>query len=46
MGAQFSGDQFQIIIGNEVDNVYVEIAKELGELASGSPRQKKKNRAL
>lgn len=46
MGAQFSGDQFQIIIGNEVDNVYVEIAKELGELASGSPRQKKEKQGI
>ncbi|MGG5372190.1 beta-glucoside-specific PTS transporter subunit IIABC [Enterococcus sp. AZ196] len=45
MGAQFSGDQFQIIIGNEVSKVFDEVENQLGALANdgGSVNGKKGN---
>ncbi|MBK0038836.1 MULTISPECIES: beta-glucoside-specific PTS transporter subunit IIABC [unclassified Enterococcus] len=43
MGAQFSGDQFQIIIGNDVSNVFDEVENQLGTLSSGKPTEKVKN---
>lgn len=40
MGAQFSGDQFQVIIGNDVNDAFVEVSKELG-LLEGQVSEKK-----
>lgn len=38
MGAQFSGDQFQVIIGNSVDNVFEEVQEIIGtDLNTGVP---------
>ncbi|MFD1465903.1 beta-glucoside-specific PTS transporter subunit IIABC [Lapidilactobacillus mulanensis] len=34
MGAQFSGDQFQVIIGNSVDDVFNEVEQRLGGTGS------------
>lgn len=34
MGAQFSGSQFQVIIGNDVAKVFDEVEAQLGTLAS------------
>lgn len=39
MGAQFSGDQFQVIIGNKVSDVYEEVEKELGEKGTTEPTE-------
>ncbi|MFR6671231.1 MAG: beta-glucoside-specific PTS transporter subunit IIABC [Enterococcus avium] len=33
MGAQFSGEQFQVIIGNDVSNVFEEVENQLGTLS-------------
>lgn len=43
MGAQFSGDQFQIIIGNDVSNVFSEVETQLGVLSQESSSTEKKN---
>lgn len=42
MGAQFSGDQFQVIIGNDVSKVYSEVEKQLGNLAEVASEQTQK----
>ncbi|MDN6509046.1 MAG: PTS transporter subunit EIIB, partial [Tetragenococcus halophilus] len=34
MGAQFSGEQFQVIIGNEVDDAFEAVQEQLGDIAS------------
>lgn len=41
MGAQFSGEQFQIIIGNEVSNVFDEVEDQLGTLSGETPSKEK-----
>ncbi|MGX7263014.1 beta-glucoside-specific PTS transporter subunit IIABC [Enterococcus crotali] len=43
MGAQFSGDQFQIIIGNDVSNVFDEVEEQLGILSGEAGDGKGKN---
>ncbi|MBO0439624.1 beta-glucoside-specific PTS transporter subunit IIABC [Candidatus Enterococcus ikei] len=43
MGAQFSGDQFQIIIGNDVSNVFDEVEEQLGTLSGEAGDGKGKN---
>ncbi|TWW13735.1 PTS beta-glucoside transporter subunit IIA [Dellaglioa algida] len=40
MGAQFSGDQFQVIIGNSVEDVFEEVDKKLGGTSMGSSKKK------
>ncbi|MCZ2492063.1 beta-glucoside-specific PTS transporter subunit IIABC [Dellaglioa carnosa] len=40
MGAQFSGDQFQVIIGNSVEDVFEEVDKKLGGTSIGSSKKK------
>lgn len=39
MGAQFSGDQFQVIIGNKVSEVYEELEKQLDGNVSSEPTE-------
>ncbi|KRM24533.1 beta-glucoside-specific PTS transporter subunit IIABC [Latilactobacillus graminis] len=39
MGAQFAGDQFQVIIGNTVDDVFEAVEKKLGGAANRSDDQ-------
>ena len=42
LGAQFQGDQFQVIIGNEVLKVFEGVKKELGDLVVSSEEKTKK----
>lgn len=44
MGAQFSGDQFQVIIGNDVEDAFMAVQKRLGngELENTKANHKKK----
>ncbi len=42
LGAQFQGDQFQVIIGNEVLKVFEGVKKELGDLIVSSEEKTKK----
>ncbi|AYW45972.1 beta-glucoside-specific PTS transporter subunit IIABC [Tetragenococcus koreensis] len=42
MGAQFSGEQFQIIIGNDVESVFEEVDKQLGHLLGGEGERSEK----
>ncbi|WP_313182991.1 beta-glucoside-specific PTS transporter subunit IIABC [Lacrimispora sp.] len=44
LGAQFQGDQFQVIIGNEVLKVFEGVKKELGDLVVSSEEKPKKNK--
>ncbi|MFC6465139.1 beta-glucoside-specific PTS transporter subunit IIABC [Marinilactibacillus sp. GCM10026970] len=46
MGAQFSGDQFQVIVGNKVSDVYEELEKELGGSASSEPTESDNNEGI
>ncbi len=39
MGAQFSGDQFQVIIGNHVSDVFAEVEPLVGGAGSGEGKQ-------
>ncbi|MCY9006504.1 beta-glucoside-specific PTS transporter subunit IIABC [Peribacillus frigoritolerans] len=41
MGAQFSGDQFQVIIGNKVADVFAEVESLVGGLAGGERKGEK-----
>ncbi len=40
IGVQFSGEQFQVIIGNDVSNVFTEVEKQLGTLSGEASSQK------
>ncbi|MHC9537823.1 beta-glucoside-specific PTS transporter subunit IIABC [Dellaglioa sp. BT-FLS60] len=40
MGAQFSGDQFQVIIGNSVEAVFEEVDKKLDGISSSSSKKR------
>ncbi len=44
LGAQFQGDQFQVIIGNEVLKVFEGVKKELGDLVVSSEEKTKKDK--
>ncbi len=44
LGAQFQGDQFQVIIGNEVLKVFEGVKKELGDLIVSSEEKTKKDK--
>ncbi|WP_313577990.1 beta-glucoside-specific PTS transporter subunit IIABC [Lacrimispora sp.] len=44
LGAQFQGDQFQVIIGNEVLKVFEGVKKELGDLIVTSEEKTKKDK--
>lgn len=44
LGAQFQGDQFQVIIGNEVLKVFEGIKEELGDLVVSSEEKNQKNK--
>lgn len=44
LGAQFQGDQFQVIIGNEVLKVFEGVKKELGDLVVSSEEKPGKNK--
>ena len=44
LGAQFQGDQFQVIIGNEVLKVFEGIKEELGDLVVFSEEKKQKDK--
>lgn len=46
MGAQFSGDQFQVIVGNRVSDVYEELEKELGGASSNEPTEANNNEGI
>lgn len=39
MGAQFSGDQFQVIIGNHVSDVFAEVEPLVGGAGSGDGKK-------
>ncbi|UOQ84487.1 beta-glucoside-specific PTS transporter subunit IIABC [Gracilibacillus salinarum] len=43
MGAQFSGDQFQVIIGNHVSDVFAEVESLVGESGEGKKSGEKQN---
>ncbi|MGN7310895.1 beta-glucoside-specific PTS transporter subunit IIABC [Alkalicoccobacillus gibsonii] len=44
LGAQFSGDQFQVIVGNKVSDVYAELEPMVGSDGSGGGGEKKGQR--
>ncbi|WP_208558928.1 beta-glucoside-specific PTS transporter subunit IIABC [Marinilactibacillus kalidii] len=46
MGVQFSGDQFQVIVGNRVSDVYEELEKELGDTSSNEPTEANNNESI
>lgn len=39
--AKFQGDQFQVVVGNKVANVYAALKEEIGETSSGSATKSK-----
>lgn len=46
MGAQFSADQFQVIIGGNVATVFEEVENQLGKLSGKNEKEKKKQGSL
>ncbi|WP_024291170.1 beta-glucoside-specific PTS transporter subunit IIABC [Lacrimispora indolis] len=44
LGAQFQGDQFQVIIGNEVLKVFEGVKEELGDLVAYTEEEKQKDK--